>query len=89
MRAGFMEAPVSGPAGKLLLARRLPVSAVSIAEVYRPWLDLLVLDRCDTALAPEVARRGVRPVPAETLMTDAARETALARAVLDAVRPEP
>ncbi len=77
--------PVSGPAGKLLLARGLPVSALSIAEIYSPWLDVLVFDRRDTALASEVARRGIRPVPTETLMTDAAAETALARAVLDAV----
>ncbi len=82
-------APVSGPAGKLLSARGLPVSALSIAEVYRPWLDVLVFDCRDAALAPEIERAGVRPVPAETLMTDAAREAALARAVLDAVGIRP
>lgn len=78
-------APVSGPAGKLLLARGLPVSALSLTRVYSPWLDVLVFDRRDAAIASQVGRRGVRPVPAETLMTDAAGETALARAVLDAV----
>lgn len=83
------QAPVSGPAGKLLRARGLPVSAVSIAEVYRPWLDALVFDRRDSALAGEIERRGVRPVPADTLMTDSGRETALARAVLEAVGLEP
>ena len=77
-------APVSGPAGKLLRARGLPVSSVSVAEVYRPWLDVLVLDRTDAALAAEIERRGIRPVVADTLMTDPARETALARATLDA-----
>ena len=83
------DAPVSGPAGQLLQARGLPVSAVSIAELYRPWLDVLVVDHTDAGLAPEIAARGVRAVTAETLMTDAASERALARAVLDAagVRP--
>jgi LPPG:FO 2-phospho-L-lactate transferase len=77
-------APVSGPAGKLLRARGLPVSALGIADVYAPWLDVLVFDRRDASLAPEVKRRGVRPVLADTLMTDPPSEQALARAVLEA-----
>jgi LPPG:FO 2-phospho-L-lactate transferase len=77
-------APVSGPAGKLLRARGLPVSALSLAELYRPWLDVLVVDRRDAALAPEVARRGLRAVVTETVMTDPSGEVALARAVLGA-----
>ncbi len=78
------KAPVSGPAGKLLAARGLPVSALSVAALYAPWLDALVIDRRDAGLGPELAARGVRPVVADTLMTDAATETALARAVLAA-----
>ncbi len=81
--------PVSGPAGKLLAARGLPVSSVSVAEVYRPWLDALVLDRRDANLSVEVERRGVRPVLADTLMTDVAREGALARATLVAAGVSP
>jgi LPPG:FO 2-phospho-L-lactate transferase len=77
-------APVSGPAGKLMTARGLPVSALGIAEGYAPWLDALVIDTRDATLAPELARRGVRAVVAETLMTDAAAEASLARAVLAA-----
>jgi LPPG:FO 2-phospho-L-lactate transferase len=77
-------APVSGPAGQLLRARGLPVSALSIVEVYRPWLDVLVLDARDAHLSPEVERGGVRPVATDTLMTDAVREDALAHAVLAA-----
>jgi LPPG:FO 2-phospho-L-lactate transferase len=85
------EAPVTGPAGRLLSARGLPVSAVSIAELYRPWLDLLVVDHRDAGLAAAIAERGARAVAAATLMTDAAHERDLARAVLDAVGvpPEP
>src|SRR5574337_327816 len=40
-------APVSGPAGKLMAAKGLPVSAVGVALCYRPWLDVLVLDERD------------------------------------------
>jgi LPPG:FO 2-phospho-L-lactate transferase len=82
-------APVSGPAGKLLAARGLAVSAVSIAELYAPWLDVLVFDRQDATLAPDIARRGVRPFAAPTLMTDGAAEVSLARAVLEAVGLSP
>jgi LPPG:FO 2-phospho-L-lactate transferase len=78
------EAAVSGPAGRLLESRGLPVSAVSIARLYQPWLDVLVVDRQDAALAPAIAEHGARPALADTLMTDAVRERALARAVLDA-----
>ncbi len=80
------DRPVSGPAGKLLAAQGSPVSAVGVAERYRPWLDALVIDRRDAGQAPELCRRGVRPVLADTLMTDAAAERALARAVLAAAR---
>ncbi|HEV8677205.1 MAG TPA: 2-phospho-L-lactate transferase [Methylomirabilota bacterium] len=82
-------APVSGPAGKFLAARGLPVSALSIADLYAPWLDVLVIDRRDTGLGPDLERRGVRPVLAETLMTDGAAEVALAGAALAAVDLEP
>ncbi|MGH7265192.1 MAG: 2-phospho-L-lactate transferase [Candidatus Rokuibacteriota bacterium] len=78
-------APVSGPAGKLLQARGVPVSAESLAGLYAPWLDVLVLDETDRALAPAVRALGARPVAVPTLMTDPAAEDALARAVLAAV----
>jgi len=79
-------AAVSGPAGKLLLARGLPVSPTSVAEMYRPWLDALVLDARDRALGPDLERGGVRPVFADALMPTAAAEATLARATLDAVQ---
>jgi LPPG:FO 2-phospho-L-lactate transferase len=83
------NAPVSGPAGKLLRARGLPVSALSVADVYAPWLDVLVLDDEDAALAPALRERGVQPVATDTRMRDAAAEAALARAVLGAVELSP
>jgi len=77
------DAPVSGPAGKLLAARGLPVSAVSVAMLYSPWLDALVVDRRDAALASDLVARGVRPIVGDTLMTGAEGEARLARLVLD------
>ncbi|MBI4607771.1 MAG: 2-phospho-L-lactate transferase [Candidatus Rokubacteria bacterium] len=78
-------AAVSGPAGALMAAKGLPVSAAGVARAYRRWLDVMVLDRQDRELTPELLQLGVSPVVTDTLMTDRERETALARAVLEAL----
>lgn len=78
-------APVSGPAGKLMAARGLPLSAVGVAQLYSAWLDLLVLDTRDQALAPDLLGLGIRPVVTDTIMTDRRREVALARTVVEAL----
>mgnify|MGYP001609213068 CR=1 FL=1 len=78
-------APVSGPAGTLMAAKGFPVSAAGIAAAYREWLDILVIDRRDQALGPELAHSGVSHVVAETIMADREREIRLARTVLEAV----
>jgi len=79
------EAPVSGPAGTLMRARGLAVSAAGVADAYAPWLRTLVVDARDPGAVDAVGGRGVRAVAADTMMTDRATEIALARAVLAAV----
>ena len=79
-------APVSGPAGKLMTAKGLLVSALGVAQLYRPWLDVLVLDRRDEGLAPDIAALGIAPLVTGTIMTDRQAEVALARAVVEAPR---
>jgi LPPG:FO 2-phospho-L-lactate transferase len=78
-------AAVSGPAGQLMAARGLAVSALGVARAYAPWLDALVLDGRDEALRTALEAGGVRAVVGDILMTDRASEAALARRVLDAV----
>jgi LPPG:FO 2-phospho-L-lactate transferase len=77
-------AAVSGPAAALMRARGLAVSPLGVAAAYAPWLRRLVLDECDRAHEAALARAGITPYFAETLMTDRGREIALARRVLDA-----
>jgi len=77
-------APVSGPAGTLMRARGLEVSAAGVATAYAPWLRTLVVDARDHDAPAAVSALGVRAVVADTLMTDRATEIALARAVMDA-----
>jgi LPPG:FO 2-phospho-L-lactate transferase len=77
-------APVSGPAGRLMRARGLDVSPLGVAAAYAPWLRALLVDERDRAAAPALERAGVRAVVADVMMTDRAREVALARRVLQA-----
>jgi LPPG:FO 2-phospho-L-lactate transferase len=77
-------APVSGPAGRLMRARGLDVSPLGVAATYAPWLGALLIDGRDADLAPALERAGVRAVVTDVMMTDRAREVALARRVLDA-----
>jgi LPPG:FO 2-phospho-L-lactate transferase len=76
---------VSGPAGRLMAMAGLPVSATGVAQAYAAWLDVLIVDERDRGLAAEIGALGVQAVPAPTLMTDRAAETALARRVLECV----
>jgi LPPG:FO 2-phospho-L-lactate transferase len=77
-------AAVSGPAGRLMASAGLPVSATGVARAYGPWLDRLVFDEQDRALADEILAVGVRPVPAPTMMSSRDAEITLARCVLRA-----
>ena len=78
------RAAVTGPAGDLMRARGLTVSAAGVASAYTPWLRALVLDRSDATETREVEALGARAVLADVVMTDAASEVALARRVLEA-----
>jgi len=80
-------AAVSGPAGALMRACGLSVSAVGVAAAYAPWLGTLVIDRSDTGRVVELARLGVEAVLADIVMTDRDREIALARVVLGSRSP--
>jgi LPPG:FO 2-phospho-L-lactate transferase len=80
-------AAVSGPAGDLMRARGLPVSPAGVAQAYAPWLRTLVVDRTDAPPGPDLAVTGVAVMAAEILMLDRAREVALARRILEFIRP--
>jgi hypothetical protein len=69
-----------------MAASALPVSAAGVAQAYRPWLDVLVLDERDHAQTADVERHGVRPAFAPIIMTSGDAEVLLARRVLAEVR---
>ena len=80
---------VSGPAGRLMSGAGLPVSATGVARAYGGWLDVLVFDEQDRALAGEIRTAGATPVPAPTMMTSREAEVALAGHVLAAIESAP
>jgi LPPG:FO 2-phospho-L-lactate transferase len=77
---------VSGPAGRLMAASGLPVSAAGVARAYAGWLDVLVIDERDRDRAPDVRREGASPVVAPIIMASRDDEVGLARRVLGAAR---
>jgi LPPG:FO 2-phospho-L-lactate transferase len=80
------HAPVSGPAGTLMRARGLEVSAAGVATAYAPWLRTLIVDTRDTDALADLAAYGIRGVATNTMMVDRPTEIALAHAVLAAAK---
>jgi LPPG:FO 2-phospho-L-lactate transferase len=79
-------APIKGPADKLMGGLNLEVSARGVAECYRDFLDVLIIDQVDAALAPEIEAGGLRVIVMDTIMRGLPEKEALARAALAAVR---
>ena len=77
-------AAIKGPAARMMETLGMEVSAVGVAAAYREFLDVLVLDAEDRALAPRVEALGVRAVVADTIMRDLDAKVSLARTVLEA-----
>jgi LPPG:FO 2-phospho-L-lactate transferase len=81
-------AAVSGPAGILLAAQKLPVSIAGVAQAYRDFLDVLIVDGRDTQAAEELRRSGLRVHCTNTLMRTAGEKAGLARTALSLVQRE-
>jgi LPPG:FO 2-phospho-L-lactate transferase len=69
----------------MLRDQGLPVSPASIARLYEDFLDVLVIDDADEALAPQIEATGVDVVVTNTIMDAMATKQALARTVLSAL----
>ena len=80
------NAAVSGPAGILMAAQGLPVSIEGVAQAYREFLDVLVVDKRDATAAEELEKElgksGLRVHCANIMMGTADEKVDLARQVL-------
>lgn len=76
--------PVKGPADKLMEGKGVEVSAKGVAELYREFLDVLIIDQKDRSHVAEIEKLGVNAIVEQTLMTSLDRKEQLARTVLAA-----
>ncbi|MDD3042831.1 MAG: 2-phospho-L-lactate transferase [Methanosarcinaceae archaeon] len=77
------NAPISGPAGKLMGACGLEVSSFGVAEYYRDFLDFFIFDERDSVEESAFESLGCRATRADTLMTSQEKSTELASFVLE------
>jgi LPPG:FO 2-phospho-L-lactate transferase len=77
------DSPVSGPAGKLMAACGFPVSSRGAAECYAGILDIMVIDRRDTADEKDFPIRAER---CDTMMTSIDKSKVLAEKMLELFR---
>lgn len=81
-------AAISGPAGNLMAAQGLPVSAAGVAAAYGSFLDAIIVDETDSDAA-EMIRANHGDVQATNiLMKSAADRVRVAKAALAAACPE-
>jgi LPPG:FO 2-phospho-L-lactate transferase len=79
---------VSGPAGILMAAQGLPVSIAGVAQAYRDFLDILVVDNRDAKAAEGLKQSGLQVHCANTIMSTADEKVDLARQVLSLMSTE-
>lgn len=75
------DVPLKGPADRLMKGLGLRVTSVQVAELYRDFLDVMVIDSVDAHEADEIKSLGIEPVVTDILMPAPERAAALARAV--------
>jgi LPPG:FO 2-phospho-L-lactate transferase len=76
---------LKGPADRMLASLGHESSALGVARLYADFIDHMVIDHEDAALAPEIETLGVRTTVTNTIMRDAESRRALAQATLRAV----
>jgi LPPG:FO 2-phospho-L-lactate transferase len=82
-------AAVTGPAAALMAAQGFAVSIAGVADFYRDFLDLLVVDLQDAASAEELRRTGIRVHCTATIMRKIEDRLALAKSVQEAAMQPP
>jgi LPPG:FO 2-phospho-L-lactate transferase len=82
-------AAVSGPAGTMMAAQGYEVSIAGVADCYRDFLDVLVVDSVDAYAARGLQQGGMRVVCTRTVMRSARDRVALAKAVMAAATQPP
>ena len=73
---------LKGPTAKMLRELAYAVSPTSIAEIYKDFLDVFVLDERDCQLREEIEALNIKVLTSDTLMTNLEDKINLARRLL-------
>lgn len=76
---------LKGPADRMMRGVGLEASARQVAELYRDFCDVFILDHADGAGAAEIEALGMKSVVTNTIMKGEAEKAALARVTLEAL----
>lgn len=79
-------APIKGPAAPLMRAVGLEVSAVGVAQAYRDFLDILVIDQVDSGLQAAIEAVDVHVIVTDTIMRGLEEKISLAQTILNYLR---
>jgi LPPG:FO 2-phospho-L-lactate transferase len=78
-------APVKGPADKLMSALGVEVSAYGVAQLYKDFLDIFLIDLVDSALKEKIESLGIKVVTCNILMKSFDDEINLAKYILSLI----
>lgn len=76
---------LKGPAARMMRSLGKPVSALGVAELYRDFVNVFVLDQTDARLSGKVEALEMRAVVTDTIMRGLPEKKALAKVALDAM----
>lgn len=79
-------APIKGPADKLMRGLGLEVSAFSVANLYKDFLDTFVLDATDFEEKARIEKLGLKVAVTNTIMKSLKDKIHLAKVVLEEIQ---
>lgn len=74
--------PVKGPTDRLMKGIGIEVSSYEIANLYKDFLDLMVLDNSEGKEEERISRLGVRSYVTDTLMNDDVKSVSLSENII-------
>ena len=78
-------AAIKGPAADMMRGLGLEVSAYQVAELYRDFLDIFILDSADATQLDRIQGLRLRAIATDTIMKGLPEKTALAKTALRAL----
>jgi LPPG:FO 2-phospho-L-lactate transferase len=80
--------PIKGPADKLMQGLGLEVSAFSVANLYRDFLDVFIIDQADQTERNRIERLGLNVTVTNTIMKSLEDKIKLANATLKSINKD-